>query len=201
MLYVKRLSLEEKQTLEAMYKNHPCHVPRKRAYAVLLSNEGFTLKELSRFFAKSRQTMSTWLHNWEEDGICGLLDSPRSGRPSKLSAANRQEAIELVKESPRSLRKVVAQLVEKFGVKISCSTLKCYCKQINMRWKRVRRSLKSKRNPELFAQAKQQLADLKLQAKQGLLDALVFRCLRLYPRTVYSLRMATYWSTHRTALL
>ena len=104
MLYVKSLSDEELQTLKNMFKNHPSNVSRMRAHAVLLSSEGFNLKDLTTIFSVCRQTTSTWLHSWEENGICGLMDDLRSGRPCKLSLQQKLEAIDLVKQSPRSLK-------------------------------------------------------------------------------------------------
>jgi len=174
MIYVKKLLTEEKLTLEEMYKNHPSHVPRKRAHAVLLSNAGFNLKEISATFDICRQTASTWLCDWEEQGICGLLDSPRSGRPSKLSEENKRKAIELVIEFPRSLKTVLAQLSEFTGVHLHSSTLKRVCKKARLCWKRVRKSLKSKRDPELFAKSQQQLKDLAQQAAQKQIDLYFF---------------------------
>ena len=174
MLYVAQLLPDEQLTLEEMFKNHPSHAPRMRAHAVLLNNSGFKVKELSAVFGVCRQTAATWLNGWEDNGICGLFDDVRSGRPPKLSDENKHETLQLIIESPRSLKNVIAQLSEKFNIKLSCSTLKRLCKQANMCWKRVRKSLKSKRNPELFAQSRQQLADLIEQDKQGLIDLVYF---------------------------
>ncbi|MGZ8237108.1 MAG: helix-turn-helix domain-containing protein [Methylobacter sp.] len=43
-----------------MRRYHPSHVPRVRAQAVLLSDAGFSLKELSAIFGVCRQTTATW---------------------------------------------------------------------------------------------------------------------------------------------
>jgi transposase len=166
----KKLLTEERQTLEEMCKNHPCHAPRMRAHAVLMSDAGFSLKELTVAFGICRQTASTWLYSWDELGICGLLDDQRSGRPNKLSAENQRQAIELIKEFPRSLKTVLAHLCELTGINLSRSTLKRRCKQEKLCWKQVRKSLKSKRDPELFAQSQQQLLALATQAAQQQID-------------------------------
>jgi transposase len=71
-------------------------------------------------------------HLWEENGICGLLDAPRSGRPCKLFPQQKLEALELVKQSPRSLKTVLQQLFEQFDLRLSCSTLKRVCKQARL---------------------------------------------------------------------
>jgi transposase len=174
MLHVKNLSAEEILTLENMHKNHPCPAPRMRAHAVLLSNAGFSLNALSTAFDICRQTASSWLHSWEDGGVCALFDKPRSGRPCKLSEEHKHEVIELVKKSPRSLKNVLAQLAEEFRIELSRSTLKRLCKQAKLCWKRIRKSLKSKRNPELFEQSRQQLAELIEQAGQGQIDLYYF---------------------------
>lgn len=175
MIYVKKLSAEETLTLENMHQHHPCHASRIRAHGVLLSDAGFTVKELSEVFGVCRQTTATWLQAWERGGVCALFDKPRSGRPCLLSTeAHRQEAVERVTQSPRSLKKVAAQLAESLGINLSCSTLKRLCKQAKLCWKRVRKSLKSKRDPERFSQSQQQLAALTEQAALKEMDLVYF---------------------------
>ena len=145
-----------------------------RAHAVLLSAEGYCLKNLSVIFEVCRQTASTWLHSWEENGICGLLDAPRSGRPCKLCPQQKLEALELVKQSPRSLKTVMQQLFEQFDLRLSCSTLKRVCKQARLCWKRVRRSLKAKRDLDLFEKSRLELALLTMEARDELIDLRYF---------------------------
>ncbi len=87
MIRIKELTEEEKITLENMKKSHPGHMPRMRAHAILLSHAGFEVQELSDIFGVCRQTTATWLKSWTKEGICGLLDKPRSGRPRKFIAA------------------------------------------------------------------------------------------------------------------
>src|SRR5664279_6304592 len=85
MLTVTNLSAEERLILEKMNRQHSCHAPRMRAHAVLLSDAGFSLKELSEAFGVCRQTAATWLNDWKAGGASALVDKPRSGRPCKLS--------------------------------------------------------------------------------------------------------------------
>ena len=157
-----------------MIRNHPSHAARKRAHSVLLSADGYKLKQLSEIFDVCRQTASTWLHSWKDYGICGLLDESRSGRPCKLDTDQKMEAVEMVKQSPRSLKTVLQQLFEKFDLKLSCSTLKRICREARLCWKRVRRSLKAKRDPELFEKARLELALLEMDARGELIDLRYF---------------------------
>ena len=157
-----------------MMRNHPSYASRTRAHAVLLSVDGYKLKQLSEIFDVCRQTASKWLHSWTDDGICGLLDEPRSGRPCKLDTNQKMEAIEMVKQSPRSLKTVLQQLFEKFDLKLSYSTLKRICREARLCWKRVRRSLKAKRDLELFEKARLELALLEMDARGELIDLRYF---------------------------
>ncbi|MDD5115235.1 MAG: IS630 family transposase [Methylobacter sp.] len=157
-----------------MKRYHPSHVPRVRAQAVLLSDNGFSLKELSAIFGVCRQTTSTWLTAWETGGIAALLDKPRSGRPCKLTGEAKRYVLDRVEESPRALKTVLAQLAEHWSIPVSIASLKRVCKQAGLVWKRVRKSLKSKRDADLFTQSQQQLTALTEQAQQQQIDLVYF---------------------------
>lgn len=174
MLFVSPLTAEEIQTLEAMHKNHPCYSSRIRAHAVLLSHAGFKLAKIAAIYGVCRQSVSTWLHAWEKNGICALVDSPRSGRPRLLTGEVEREALRHLDQSPRSLKKVLAELFKNRGLTPSLSTLKRLCHRAGRVWKRVRKSLRSKRDPDLFEQSQQHLSDLIEQAKHGHLDLFYF---------------------------
>ena len=174
MINIHYLSPEEIHTLQEMHANHPCHAPRKRSHAILLSYTGFKLSEIAKIYNVCRQTASSWLHGWETEGLCGLLDQPRSGRPRLLSQEAETDAVPRIRQSPRSLKKVISELTNDLGVEISLSTLKRICKRAGLSWKRIRKSLKSKREPALFEQSRQQLIDLIRQSEAQKIDLFYF---------------------------
>jgi len=176
MLTVNSLSPEEIQTLEEMHKNHPCHSPRIRAHAVLLSDTGFKLTEIASIYNICRQTAATWLRAWKDRGLCALFNMPRSGRPRILCNEAEVDAITQVNQSPRSLKKVLAELTASLNLTVSpsLSTLKRACKRAGLTWKRIRKSLRSKRDPDLFEQSRQQLTTLIEQSNQKEIDLFYF---------------------------
>jgi transposase len=92
MRYVKKISDQDKLILEQMKRNNASYIARARAHAVLLSNEGMEVQELSMIFSVCRQTASKWLKAWETGGVDALIDKPRSGRPStELNARERTQ--------------------------------------------------------------------------------------------------------------
>jgi len=103
-----------------------------------------------------------------------LHDHPRSGRPSKLTPDEQALAQQYIKEEPRSLKGVVERLARKTEKRLSISTLKRLAKKARLRWKRVRKSLKSLRDPDAFARCQRELAALQHQEDQGKIDLYYF---------------------------
>lgn len=188
MKYVKPLQESERITLEELLKNHSSSRARARAHAVLLSNRGFNLNEIARIFEIDRDTASRWLSDWEKNGIAGLHDDPRSGRPNKLTEEEILQLQSMINEEPRSIRQVAAKIKEKFNKEISIETIKRIAKKLNFVWKRIRKSLKAKRDEESFLQAKLEIKQLQESQKTGALNLYYFDAsgLSLQPLVPYA---------------
>ncbi len=126
-----------------------------------------TIKDITKIYRVDRDTVSTWIRKWEREGPASLHDHPRSGRPPKLTPAEQTLAIEYLKEEPRSLKQVGARFTQKTAKRLSISSLKRLAKRARLRWKRVRKSLKSLRDPVAFARSQRELAALQQQEDQG----------------------------------
>ena len=157
MIYIQQLSTEEILTLNEMHRNHPRYLSRRRAHALVLSHQGISVPMLCSTYNVCRQTVSTWFSNWELKGICGLVDEPGRGRPSLLTDSQKNDAVKRIKKSPRSLRTVFSAIETELGIVLSIDTLKLICKQAGLVWKRVRKSLRKKRNQEDFDAAKKEI--------------------------------------------
>jgi len=174
MIFVEQLSEEEVITLEDLKKFHPKYSPRTRAHSILLSHQGYPISEISSVLSICRQTVSTSISNWETNGIRGLLDKPRSGRPRIIEREREDTVVEKVNESPRKLKNVLSTIEEELNQKISLSTLKRVCKRAGLAWKRIRKSLKSKRDEKKFNQCKQEIEVLLEYSKMGCCDLFYF---------------------------
>ena len=114
------------------------------------------------------------LESWKEQGLGGLIDKPRPGRPSELSVVQETEVIEMVEKTPRSLKQVLAEIEKRWNIRLSKSTLKRLCKKTGLSWKRVRKSLRSKRDDEAFSKAVEAIKIRLDQADKGELDFFYF---------------------------
>ena len=165
--YVQPLTPEQHQLLETTMKDAPSFRARSRAHGLLLSAHGTTIKGIAKTYQVHRVTVSAWIKNWEQHGAQSLHDKPRSGRPSTLCPEERDIALQYLKEAPQCLKGVVERVAAQTDKRLSLSSLKRLAKKARLRWKRVRKSLKSLRDPDAFAKAKRDLEALQQQEDQG----------------------------------
>jgi len=174
MRYVETLSEKDKEKLNSLLKEHTSHNVRRRAHSVLLSADGFQINEIARVYQIHRETVMNTFSRWEKDGIKGLYDSPRNGRPPDLSEDEEDKAVETLKKDPRSTKKALVLIQKEMGKQISEWTLKRIAKKHRLRWKRMRKISKKKRNKAAFLQAKDEIDALHAEEAKGELDVYYF---------------------------
>ena len=82
------LSAEEERTLREL--RVASGVPQRtkdRAEALRLSHRGWTPQQIAESLGWQVATARTALHRWQQDGLYGLWDKPRTGRPPHCSPA------------------------------------------------------------------------------------------------------------------
>ena len=72
----------------------------KRLQAVVLNSEGRTSGEVAGILKAPRSKVSEWLARYEAYDIEGLLEGYRSGRPSRLTAAQREQLGDILDSGP-----------------------------------------------------------------------------------------------------
>ena len=76
-----------KSELEELYRGEEDAKVRERLLLILrVEVDGVTPASAARELHRSRPWASYWLRRFSEEGLKGLKDRPRSGRPSKLPA-------------------------------------------------------------------------------------------------------------------
>jgi transposase len=83
--FVRLLSDTEVAGLERIHRESPHHRERQRAHAILLSSRGYCREVIADICGASRDTVSLWLERFEHQGMEGLRDVPKPGRPPKLT--------------------------------------------------------------------------------------------------------------------
>ncbi len=167
MIYVE-LSEQQRQELKRTSRQAVGKVAL-RAQMVLLSGRGYSVPEIARIHSCGMDVVRTWLHRYEERGLEGLEDKPRSGRPPKDPLAGNIIDTQ-ASQSPRNsglvqscwtVAVLTAFLATRFGLVLSCASVRRYLHLQGWRWRRPRLDPASKHDPE----ATRKLAELE-QARE-----------------------------------
>lgn len=121
---ISLLTEEEREALQERHRAHESFRIRQRAQGILLSEKGYSLNEIADILDVDRDTVSIWFSRFEQEGIAGLDDRERSGRPSIYTDEELDGFNALLDEDPRSLNKAQARLEQQTGKWSSRETLK-----------------------------------------------------------------------------
>lgn len=99
--------------------------PRILAIAMVL--DGFSREEAARLCGMDRQTLRDWVHRYNKEGVDGLVDRARSGRPARLSWVEQgklaswvEEGADLARDGVVRFRRVdlKERIAAEFGVEL-----------------------------------------------------------------------------------
>jgi len=172
--FVAALNDEEREILRYLKDFGETARIRQRSHAILLSDAQKTVNDIADIFEVDRDTVCSWIKRWEAYGPGGLADQPRSGAPPTLNESEQEQALEFLQEHPHSPKLVLRRIEKELGKTISADTLRRLARRAGLTWKRMRKSLKSKRDEEDFRDAQEDLADLMECHQAGELDLFYF---------------------------
>jgi transposase len=110
--------------------------PRLRTRAqmsLLAAEQGLQVLQIARIVREREATVLRWLKRYLAEGIEGLQDAPRPGRPSTMTQAYKDALLAAVRRRPRSfglpfslwtLQRLVDYLAEQTGVRVSDETVR-----------------------------------------------------------------------------
>ena len=74
-----------------------------RLHGVLLVAQGLTCPEVAGLLGDAPRSVEYWVRRFEEEGLAGLQEGERSGRPSRLSPRQWAEVDAVLRKSPRAV--------------------------------------------------------------------------------------------------
>lgn len=128
-----------------------------RLHGVLLVAQGLTCPEVAGLLGDSPRTVEYWIHSFEQDGLAGLLEGERSGRPRRLSEAQMKQIDVILRKTPRQVGlsgnlwdgKTLAAWIEKrYGVTLGTRQCQRMFRRLGFRLRKPRPALAAA-NPEL----------------------------------------------------
>lgn len=94
------LNAEEKAELSRLRLTKKSNIG-ERAYYVLLSDEGKSVKGIATHLSRNEHTIRLWLKRYMIDGITGLSSRNNPGRPAKKAPVIESQLQELLSKSPQ----------------------------------------------------------------------------------------------------
>ncbi len=176
MIFVQ-LTNEQRRALERVSRQAVGRVAL-RAQMVLLSGRGYSVPQIAAIHDDGSDVVRQWLHRYEREGIAGLDDAPKSGRPPKDPLAHHIVDAQ-ASQSPEcsghvqtcwTVALLTAFLAVRFHLVLSGSSVRRALKALGWRWARPRLApasvLRRKRDPATAAK-RAAIADAVVQVTCG----------------------------------
>ena len=118
-----------------------------RLHGVLLVAQGMTCPEVAQLLGDSRRTVEYWVHRFEAEGLAGLREGQRPGRPSRLSDQQLKLLSAALRLPPRDFglegnlwdgKLVSAYLEKEHGVALGVRQCQRLFRQLGFRLRKLR---------------------------------------------------------------
>lgn len=174
MIYVQ-MTDEQRRELEQVSRQAVGRVAL-RAQMVVLSARGYSVPQIAAIHDCGQDVVRLWLHRYEEQGVAGLEDAPRSGRPPTHplagqiidAQASQSPACSGHVQSCWTVALLTAYLAQRFGLVLSRASVRRYLRAWGWRWARPRLAPARERRPDpRRAERQAALAAARGEAERG----------------------------------
>lgn len=153
---------------------------RQRCTVIHLLHLGHKPEQVALMQLISTPTVYGWFNRWRQDGIEGLANKPKSGRPAKADEAYCQALERLLKQEPKELGydfaiwtvdRLRQRLEQETGIALSEARLRALMKRKGYRYRRPKHDLGHLQDKEAKAQASELLEALKKRSLETILNS------------------------------
>jgi transposase len=133
-----------------------------RLHGLLLVAQGMSGLEVARLLGDAPRTVQYWVRRFEQDGLAGLLEGERPGRPRRLTERQLQQVNAALRRSPEECglsgnlwdgKTLSAWIERRFGVRLGVRQCQYLFRQLGFRMRKPR-PLISQADPERQRQHK-----------------------------------------------
>lgn len=118
-----------------------------RLHGVLLVAQGLTCPEVARLLGDAPRSVEYWVHRYQRDGLAGLTEGERSGRPGRLSEKQIHEMNRILRARPSDAGmhvnlwdgKTLSAWIEKtYGIRLGVRQCQRLFRQLHFRLRKPR---------------------------------------------------------------
>lgn len=148
---------------------------RQRAMGLRLLQEGQTPKEVAEIMAVSQPTVYSWHHRWQENGLEGLANRPKSGRPRKTDCRYVERLEEVIEQDPQEMGysftiwtadRLRYHMEKETGKLIGPTQFRTLLQENDFVYRRPKHDLTDLQDPQAREAAEERLNELKKAPKQ-----------------------------------
>lgn len=170
------LTESELLTIEQAIKNNPNLRVRQRAQILRLLHKGHRPDEVADLLAISQGQVYWWYKRWRQEGLEGLGDKERSGRPQVDDEAYRQKLVEVLETEPHELGygfnvwdtpRLMAHMEKETGVTMTDRTFRNVLDRMDYVYRRPKHDLTPLQDKEAKERAEETIDELKKKPKRA----------------------------------
>lgn len=144
------LTEEQLAEIEQAINGSPYPEVRQRAIAMRLLHLGQSTQQVAQVVLVTSNTIYAWHKRWREQGIIGLRDGHRTGRPAKADQAYLKELERVLEIDPRTLglpftiwtiNRLRLYLAEQTEILLSYTRFRALLSREGYRWKEPKHDL------------------------------------------------------------
>ncbi|MFY7999887.1 MAG: IS630 family transposase [Candidatus Kapaibacteriota bacterium] len=169
MKYVTPLNEDTRAELRLIISSQAPFHKRRRSDPILLSDQRFTVDEITRIFEVTRDTVSQWIDRWEEEAFEGLNDKPLPGRPRKTTAEEDAQLCKIVELHPQQSKRARLVVEEKLKKSLSPKTIRRRLKEANYSYRRIEKHLADTPLETAYQRSKARLERFEEEYRKGTL--------------------------------
>lgn len=149
---------------------------RQRAMGLRLLHEGKAAKAVAEFLSVSQPTVYDWHHRWQGQGVEGLANRPKSGRPMKANQNYVEILEQVVDQDPQELgyafsiwttERLRLHLKAKTGIELKPTQFRALLKEHDFVYRRPKHDLTNLQDPVARQAAEEWLTELKKAPKRA----------------------------------
>lgn len=173
------LTESELLTIEQAIKSHADLRLRQRAQIIRLLHKGQKPDQTAELLSTTVSQVYWWHQRWRSEGLAGLADRPRSGRPKAANAAYRQKLEETLATDPAAFGyaftvwdsgRLMAHLEKETGVGVCERTFRNILAEQDYVYRRPKHDLNPLQDKAVKAQAETAIEMLKKKPKKEKLN-------------------------------
>ena len=170
------LSESELLTIEQAIKSDPDWRVQQRAHIIRLLHKGHKPEEVADLLVISIGQVYWWHGRWRQDGLAGLSDKERSGRPPIDDEAYRQKLEQLLLTEPHELgygfnvwdtSRLMAHMGKETGVTMTDRTFRNILDRMDYVYRRPKHDLTPLQDQEARERAEETIETLKKKPNEA----------------------------------